>query len=170
MNEILQKEHAALRGIAKSVSPEEITTPKIRRLVDKMKKILAREEDGVALAAPQIGEPFRIFVVSGKVFSLMKNEQDEKMPDMVFINPEFTKLSKEKETLEEGCLSVRHYYGKVKRHKKASVRAYNEKGKLFLRGGSSLLAQIFQHEMDHLNGILFTDKATGVKEILPEEA
>jgi peptide deformylase len=70
--------------------------------------------------------------------------------------------------MEEGCLSVRYLYGKVRRSKKATIEAYNEHGKKFTAGASGILAQIFQHETDHLNGILFIDKAKQIEEILPE--
>ena len=132
-----------------------------------MKNGLAKEDEGVAIAAPQIGASLRIFVVSKKIFQLIdagKSDKD-KFDDLVFINPEIIKLSKEKEEMEEGCLSVRDYYGKIKRSTKTTVRAYDENGKIFERGGSRLLAQIFQHEIDHLNGILFTDSAKDVQKI-----
>ena len=76
-------------------------------------------------------------------------------------------LSKKRQILDEGCLSVRPLFGKVERSEKATVTAYDENGKKFTRGGSGLLAQIFQHEIDHLNGILFIDKATDLKEQPP---
>ena len=87
---------------------------------------------------------------------------------MVFINPKISKLSKEKEWTPEGCLSVRWLYGKTYRSKKASISAYDENSKKFTRGASGLLAQIFQHETDHLNGILFIDHAKDIKEELPK--
>jgi len=86
---------------------------------------------------------------------------------LVFINPKIFKLSREKDWVPEGCLSVRWLYGKTYRSKKATVEAYDKNGKKFKMGGSGLLAQIFQHETDHLNGILFTDHAKDIKEELP---
>ena len=70
--------------------------------------------------------------------------------------------------MEEGCLSVRYLYGKVSRANQATIEAYDEKGKKFQRGGTGLLAKIFQHEVDHLNGILFIDKAKNLEEIPPK--
>ena len=67
----------------------------------------------------------------------------------------------------EGCLSVRWLYGKVSRATRASVRAYDEHGEPFTRGASGLLAEIFQHEVDHLDGILFIDKARDIRDIPP---
>ena len=131
-----------------------------------MKKALASQDDGVAIAAPQIAVPLRLFVVSGKITELITGK---KTKDTVFINPEIIKLSKDKKTMEEGCLSVRPYYGKTKRSTKATIRAYNEKGEIFEMGASGLMAQVFQHETDHLEGILFTDHATDVEIIPPTE-
>jgi peptide deformylase len=69
--------------------------------------------------------------------------------------------------MEEGCLSLRWLYGKVKRSARVTVEAYDEEGKKFSRGAGGLLAQIFQHEIDHLNGRLFIDTATDVVNIPP---
>src|SRR6185295_15811219 len=91
-----------------------------------------------------------------------------KEKDLVFINPKISKLSRDKEWVPEGCLSVRWLYGRTYRSKKATVTAYDENGKKFVRGASGLLAQIFQHETDHLNGILFIDHAVDIKEELPK--
>ena len=69
--------------------------------------------------------------------------------------------------MEEGCLSVRWLYGKVERSKKIKIRAYDEKGERFEVGVSGLLAQIYQHEIDHLHGILFIDKANTIEDLPP---
>ena len=150
-----------------------------------MSASLRAQDDGVAIAAPQVGHSLRIFVVSGKIFSedfainrterlLGVGEADNvKVPkkkdkDLVFINPKISKLSRDKDWMPEGCLSVRWLYGQTFRSKKATVTAYDENGKKFVRGASGLLAQIFQHETDHLNGILFIDHAKDIKEELPK--
>lgn len=171
MVEIVQKEDPVLRGRAAEVPIEEIPTAKIQKIIKDMKVALASQDDGVAIAAPQIGVPLRIFVMSGKVFDLLRPDEDPDVvhEDVVFINPEILKISKERQKMEEGCLSVRWLYGRVSRAKKATVKAYDEKGQAFTRGGSNLVAQIFQHEMDHLDGILFVDKADDVEELPPEE-
>ncbi len=176
---ILQKEAVVLRGIAQSIPLENISSPKIKMAIKEMKDSLASQDDGVAIAAPQIGYPLRIFVVSKKVKKIMRdekrgkktipeNENEDPGEDIVFINPVIKKISKKRNVVEEGCLSVRYLYGKVSRGVKATVEAYNEEGKKFTMGGTGLLAQIFQHEVDHLNGILFIDKAKFVEEIIPE--
>jgi peptide deformylase len=71
--------------------------------------------------------------------------------------------------MAEGCLSVRPLYGKVRRATKATMEAYDENGKKFTKSGSGLLAHIFQHETDHLDGILFIDKARDIHESTSEE-
>ena len=171
--EILQKDAPVLRGTAKPIPFKNIGSKKIKNILDRMRKALHAEEDGVAIAAPQIGESLRIFVVSGKALALTQKIKGgnarKKLNDLVFINPEITKTSKKKKQVEEGCLSVRWLYGRVKRSEKVTIRAYDEAGRQFERGASGLLAQIFQHETDHLNGILFIDKAVNVQDIPPRK-
>lgn len=166
---IVQDGHPALRAQAEAVPLKEITSDRIMKVIDSMKKALATQSDGVAIAAPQIGESLRIFVVSGHVLKLADESYTGDETDMVFINPEIVKLSRDKNEVEEGCLSVRWKYGKILRSSKATLRAYDENGKSFERGASGLLAQVFQHETDHLNGILFIDNAYDIKDIPPEE-
>jgi len=194
MRSILQKEEKVLRQISRVVSIEEISSPKIKKVLREMSIALKKQDDGVAIAAPQIGYPLRIFVVSGKIFDkdfVLNREGGIKEPprpsdtipsqgekkikptsptikDLVFINPKISKLSREKDWVPEGCLSVRWLYGKTYRSKKATVEAINQDGKAFKMGASGLLAQIFQHETDHLNGILFIDHAKDIKEELPK--
>jgi peptide deformylase len=162
MTRIIQEPDALLRKTAESVSDTDITSEKIVEIIARMKDALADEEDGVAIAAPQIGETVRIFVVSKRASKKFEN-------DMVFINPEITRLGRKKEDLSEGCLSVRWKYGLVKRSLTATVKAKNEHGNEFVMSGSGLLAQIFQHEVDHLNGILFIDKAKNIEDIPPNK-
>ena len=184
---ILQKEEGVLREIARDLLPEEIQSPRIQKVLKDMKEALESQDDGVAIAAPQIGESLRIFIVSRKVEEIIEESKrnkknislakrtNEQLPeeivskeDIIFINPVIKKISKERKTVEEGCLSVRYLYGQVKRSTKATVEALDEKGRKFTRGGTGLMAQIFQHEMDHLDGVLFIDKAQNVEEIFPE--
>lgn len=171
---IVQSENKVLRQKAKDISVSEITSANIQKIIKDMQKALLTQDDGVAIAAPQIGESLRIFVVSGRAFDIDNGDYEEnkelpKAKDLVCINPIITKLSRDKEDMDEGCLSVRYLYGKVKRSKKTSIEAYDENGKKFKRGASGLLAQIFQHETDHLDGILFIDKAKDIVDMPPKE-
>ena len=163
---IVQQDNPVLRERAKEVPLAEITSPAIKKILAEMSQALVKEDDGVALAAPQIGKGLRIFIISGKLWQA--EDAKEKPADLVFINPKITKLSQTKQKLEEGCLSVRWLYGLVSRASKATVEAYDENGKKFTRSGSGLVAQIFQHEIDHLDGVLFIDKAKKVQRIEPE--
>ncbi len=174
MTKIIQNGHPTLRKHAQSVPIKEIVSPKIKKVLNDMKKALAGEDDGVAIAAPQINVSLRIFVVAGKVFeeSFLRGENTpfiKKPEDKVFINPKLIKISRDKKLLSEGCLSVRPLYGKVRRATRATVEAYDENGHKFTMDASSLLAHIFQHETDHLDGILFIDKAKDVHEATPDE-
>ncbi len=169
MKDIVQDGHPALREMAKAIPLKDIASPKIKKVIKKMEEVLASQDDGVAIAAPQIGESLQIFIVSGFVLKTALKDYKGEEKFLVFINPEITKLSKEKMEVEEGCLSVRWKYGKIERSKKATVKAHDEHGHLFERGASGLLAQVFQHETDHLNGILFTDTAYDIHDVPPEE-
>lgn len=168
MQKILQKNSEILRKVSQNIKIDEIQSKKIKDLIEKMKEALQSQDDGVAIAAPQIGVNLNIFIISKRAFEMSKKYSSIDY-DKVFINPQIKKLSKEKKEMEEGCLSVRYLYGKVLRSNKAVIEALDETGKKFTMGGSGLIAQIFQHETDHLNGILFIDKAKDLQEVLPEE-
>lgn len=158
---IVQEEEKVLHEVAKAVLLSEIKKPKIKKIIEGMILALDGQKDGVGLAAPQIGIPLRIFIVSGNILSSGK--------PLICINPEIKKRSKETKWLQEGCLSVRWTYGEVKRHARVTLEAYDENGEKFMRGASGLLAHIFQHEVDHLDGILFIDKAKNTEELSDEE-
>lgn len=175
---IVQKGDPVLRKKSTEVPLTDIGTPKINKILKDMAEALDSQDDGVAIAAPQIGVSLRIFLVSQASVDMPDGLEERShmtgrrklkhdAGTLTFINPVITKLSKETAVLDEGCLSVRPLYGKIQRAKKASVKAYDETGRLFERGASGLLAQIFQHETDHLNGVLFCDNATDLKD-LPE--
>ncbi len=170
---IVQNGNPILRQIAEAVELKDIQTPKIQKVISDMKEALHEQDDGVAIAAPQIAVPLRIFVIAGKAFDeefISGASTIEKYPeDKVCINPIFLKKSKDRKLLSEGCLSVRPLYGKVRRATRATIEAYDENGQRFIISGSGLLAHIFQHEIDHLDGILFIDKAEDLHEVTEEE-
>ena len=142
------KDNKILR--AKSQKVADFRDPKIQKLIIDMKETLSSIKEGVGLAAPQIGKNIRIFILSPEL-----SEQT------VFINPLIRK-SFRKTLVTEGCLSLPKIYGKIKRSKTAKITALNETGKKFQLKADSLLAQAFQHEVDHLDGILFIDKTREV--------
>lgn len=170
-----EEENPALREKARDIPLPDISASHIQDLIEDMKELLSHEEYGVALAAPQLGEPIKLFIVSGRALARDKrNAPDEEdaapkkkeeipaLPDQVYINPVLLKLSRKKYEKHEGCLSIRGKWGTVPRSEKATVRAYDEAGREFTRGASGFLAHVFQHEMDHLEGILYIDKATEI--------
>lgn len=168
MVHILQKDSRLLRKTAEPVDLSTISTPEFKKLLADMHEAILSQDDAVAVAAPQIGVPKRLFAISGRVFDNFEQKENPH-PDLIFINPEIIKISRDKKIMLEGCLSVRYLYGKIRRASRATIRAYNEKGQKIERGASGLLAQIFQHETDHLNGVLFTDTAKDLQDIPPEK-
>lgn len=175
---IIQEGDPVLRKVAERVPLSDIGSKHVQHILARMRDALSKEADGVAIAAPQIGVPLRIFVVAKSAFVIANEEKRKKgkdaslgtpEKDLVCINPEITKLSKKKVKLPEGCLSVRWTYGTTMRHEKATLTAYDEHGRRFTYGGSGLIAQIFQHETDHLNGILFIDHAKDLETLTPAQ-
>lgn len=153
-----------LRAHAREITKEEFSSVFLRDVITSMKQALAREDDGVAIAAPQIALPLRMFVVAESSY-----EDDAKHKPLVFINPKIIKRSRKTAVMQEGCLSVRWVYGKTRRSVAATVEAYDEDGRKFTYGGQGLLAHIFQHEIDHLDGILFIDHGFDLEEFTEEE-
>ena len=164
---IIQKGNKVLREIAKEVSLENIKSAEARNTIKKMKQAIFENEEAVAIAAPQIGKSSRIFVISEYVFA-PKNEEKKKndFGYIVFINPKILKKSREKKILTEGCLSVENIYGAAARADKIKVEACDENGKKFIKSGAGLFSQVIQHEIDHLDGVLFTDKAIILEKIV----
>lgn len=168
------EQNPALRTQSADIPVAEITGTHVQTLIKEMKALLAVEKYGVALAAPQVGEAVRLFIVSGQALEERSEaadaddpekpaaEKNPAPPDQVYINPVLLKVSRGKKQKHEGCLSIKGKWGRVPRAEKATIRAYDESGKAFTRGASGFLAHVFQHEMDHLDGILYTDKATDI--------
>lgn len=160
MAKLVPQNHPALHAIAEEVTPEEIENGTVAKIIKDMKAALKTYNvEGyvaVAIAAPQIGVSKRIFLIEDQ-----SSERDT-LPELVAINPTITKYSKKTDVIGEGCLSVPEEYGAVNRHKNVTLRALNEHGNEYTRGAGGLLAQIFQHECDHLDGTLFVDRAERV--------
>lgn len=134
--------------------PVEAVTPEIRQLIDDMIETMYAAP-GVGLAAPQIGVPLRVFVVD---ISVGRRPEDL----LVFVNPEFAERDG-MQLEEEGCLSVPGFEATVARPARAVVRGLDRNGSAQTVEGTGLLARAFQHEMDHLDGMLFVDRLRGIK-------
>jgi len=145
MNKIILYPNKILRKKSEEVGEE--IDEEIRNLAREMVEIMVKE-DGIGLAAPQLGILKRIIVV-----------MTENGPE-VFINPVIVKKSKESETMEEGCLCFPGVFLKIKRVKKVEVEVLNLQGEKIRMKTEGLVARIFQHEADHLDGILFVDRAS----------
>ena len=169
MREILQDGEKILREIAKPVPENLFGSAELKRLIADMAEALDAFPEGVAIAAPQIGVSYRIFVVrkdrtlpanaQGSTLNPNSQGQTLKSEVEVYINPEIVKTSRKKAKADEGCLSVHGVYGTTKRHERITIKARRADGARFQRGAGGLMAQIFEHEIDHLNGILFIDHA-----------
>jgi len=166
MKEIVQDGAEVLREMANPVPEELFGSAELSLLIKDMTEALDKELEGVALAAPQVGVSWRLFIVrKDRTISPPHVPEGEPLPPPplaeveVYINPEIVKTSRKRSLADEGCLSVRGVYGTTNRHERATVRARHPDGTAFERGGGGIMAQIFEHEIDHLNGILFTDHA-----------
>ena len=149
---------AQLRRVSK---PVETVTPAIRTLVDDMFETMY-DAPGIGLAAIQIGEPVRVVTID-----LSKPAPEGEPPSprepQVFINPEVTWSSEELSSYEEGCLSIPEYYEEVERPARVRVRFTGIDGTTQEIEADGLLATCLQHEIDHLNGVLFIDHLSRLK-------
>ncbi len=161
--DIVQMGKKVLREKAQFIEPGKITSDKIQSIIRDMHESLATQNDGVAIAAPQIGESYQIFTVAPFLFENPEKEH------LVYINPTIVTSSKKTKWLHEGCLSCRWKVGDVERSLQTTVEAYDEHGNKFTQSADGLLAHIHQHEIDHLHGILFVDKARKLRDMTQEE-
>lgn len=150
--------HETLRKRADEVA--DVSDQKIQTLIDGMIPTMY-EKDGIGLAAPQVDASVRIAVIVPDPYRF-EDYKGKHAEALVVINPVITRHSFFKEDGEEGCLSVPGVMGVVKRWKSVTVSFLNRKGEKVTMKAKGLLARVFQHEIDHLDGILFIDKAEKV--------
>lgn len=146
---VLHEPNQELRVVSKTVAASRLGSKDLATLIANL-KVTMKKENGVGIAAPQVGIHDRVIIadVSGK--------------PTAFINPEITERSFKLVDSEEGCLSVPGQWGTVKRHRSVTLKAIDEHGDVILKKALGLLAIIFQHEIDHLDGILFIDRAVSL--------
>lgn len=153
-DDIIRLPHASLRQRSKKVG---LIDKNIERLIADMEAATLDWEDsrkheiGVALAAVQVDSLLRVVVI--------RNDFDNKADRtfQVFVNPEITKYEGKQVEDFEGCLSIKDVYGKVKRYEKVKVKALDQNGQPLRITAEGFLARVFQHEIDHTNGIVFID-------------
>ncbi|MEJ2758187.1 MAG: peptide deformylase [Anaerolineales bacterium] len=152
--EIITEPNKVLHHKAKPVSD---FGPELQQLIDDMVETM-RDAPGVGLAGPQVNQLLRVIVVE------FGDEEDEEVPPKLYtlVNPEISKMSKETVMGTEGCLSIPELVGDVSRSESVTVKAQTRHGQVTKIKASGWLARIFQHEIDHINGVLFTDRAEAI--------
>ncbi|MEX2142961.1 MAG: peptide deformylase [Anaerolineales bacterium] len=160
IRDIVKHPNESLRRKAR---PVETFDAELQRLIDDMIETM-RAAPGVGLAAPQINVPLRVTVVEyGEEPDEEANGRPPEKKLFTLINPEITRASIETEVASEGCLSIPGLVGDVDRAVTVTIKAQNRRGQQVRIKASGWLARIFQHEIDHLNGVLFIDKALKVQ-------
>ena len=158
LRQIITDGHPTLRKVAKKVDPKEIADPLFQQLIDDMFATMYAAP-GVGLAAPQVNVSKRLFVM---------DIQDDEHEPAVVINPKF-ELTENEEEMTEGCLSVPGYVGEITRFHRVAVSGLDRHGEKIRLEGEGLFAQCLQHEIDHLNGVLYVDKAKNVRKAETQE-
>jgi len=160
---IAQLGHAVLR--LKAAEVENILADECQQLISQMMLVVS-QAGGVGIAAPQIHHSVRIFIMSSK-----PNDRYPDAPLMAptaFINPEILRFSNEKVKGWEGCLSVPNMRGLVPRHSQITIRYFDQQGNELQKELTGFIARIFQHELDHLNGLTFIDRLESTKDLISE--
>jgi len=148
--EIIKIPNKILAKTTEKVGLKDIKNGSFKKLVLDMKKSMI-DNHGIGLAANQVNKDLSIFVIDEKLAI------DNNVPE-VFFNPEITEYSREKDEIGEGCLSIPGYEANIKRSKKIKIKAIDENGKKVKFKARGFLARVFQHETDHLNGLLIKDR------------
>jgi peptide deformylase len=143
-----------LRQQAQPLSPEQIQSPALQRLIDDMIETM-EDYEGIGLAAPQVFQSLRLLVMG---YPDVDEDDPKTIPLRVLINPEWIECSAEQAEDWEGCLSIPDIRGMVPRSTTVGVRALDREGKSIELNISGLAARVLQHEVDHLDGILFLDR------------
>lgn len=165
--DIIQPDNPLLRRKARRVTSFD---RRFQKLVDDMIETM-REAKGIGLAAPQVAVSQRVFVARLPDDSEEAREEFGEQAGVLYViaNPKLVRVSKEMEEGVEGCLSIPGYIGDVERPVAVTIKGQDRHGKALRVRAEGWLARVFQHEFDHLNGILFIDLATDVRPIEDEE-
>jgi peptide deformylase len=153
--EVLRIGNPSLREVSKPVSMLQLNDPGFQSMIDNMLETM-HHLNGAGISAPQVGQNFRVMI-----FEITKNPrypEAEPVPLTILINPSFEVLSPEMQEGYEGCLSVGDLRGVVQRHRHIRYRGLGRQGEIIEREVTNFHAKVFQHEYDHLDGILFIDR------------
>ena len=154
IRKVSQMGHPVLRQRAADIPPDQMQSPLIQRLIDDMIETMI-DYEGIGLAAPQVFEPLRLIVLGNPNAD---PEDEAAIPLTVLFNPQFTSLSPERLDAWEGCLSIPQLRGVVPRSAAVEVRGYDREGRAVELEAEELFARVLQHEIDHLDGVLFLDR------------
>lgn len=166
---ILQYPDPALRRRAR---PIDQVTPEVRDVAEQMIALM-RQAEGIGLAAPQVGLDWRLFVVhvpAGEDHSIESDPPTATPEPQVYINPTLGPLQGDIERAEEGCLSLPEIHGDVGRPPRATIKALDLDGNEFVQTAAGLLARCWQHEHDHLDGVLIIDRMTQMSRLKTRSA
>lgn len=157
----------SLRERSKELDRGVLLLPETQQFIDELiTKMYA--DDGIGIASPQVGKNIRLVVIGKQAFpkklKIHKGIIDTSH-DLVLVNPTWQRTSKKEDWDEEGCLSVPKVYGKVKRWRDITVEALDRSGQVIAFQASNFFARVIQHEYDHIEGILFIDKAKDIHTI-----
>jgi peptide deformylase len=164
LRQISQLGHPVLRGIAQQITDP--LDPVIQALIDDMLVTVA-DASGVGIAAPQVYEPLRLFIISSRPNA--RYPQAPEMEPTAIINPEILWASDDKEKGWEGCLSIPGLRGLVPRHRRIGVRYLTRKGEVVEAEYADFLARVFQHEFDHVQGVMFVDRLECTLDLVTEK-
>jgi peptide deformylase len=140
--------------------------PAVQALIDDM-LVTVTDANGVGIAAPQVYEPLSLFIVASRPNSRYPHAPE--MEPTAMINPEILWLSDEKENGWEGCLSIPGLRGLIPRHRRIGVRYLTRAGKVQEEEFEDFLARVFQHEFDHVQGMVFIDRVESTRELMTEK-
>lgn len=149
--------HPVLRQRAAEISPAQIQCAQIQRLIDDMIETMI-DYEGIGLAAPQVFEPLRLIVLGDPAADQSGPQDEAAIPLTVLFNPQFTALSPARLDGWEGCLSIPQLRGVVPRSAAVEVQGYDREGRAVEQAAEGLFARVLQHEIDHLDGVLFPDR------------
>lgn len=162
---VTHPKNSSLHERCREVTDAELTTKETKELIRDMIHTMYKD-DGVGIAAPQVGKNIRLAIITKTTLK----HTDEPVSfstkkDLVIVNPVYTPLNANKDEEEEGCLSVPGIWGATLRHTKILVRFSTPEGEHYKCIATDFLARVFQHEIDHLDGVLFIDRARETHEM-----
>ncbi len=164
LRQIAQLGQPVLREVAGNVADP--GDPAVQTLIDDMLVTVA-DANGVGLAAPQVFEPLSLFIVASRPNLRYPNAPE--MEPTAIINPEILWTSDEKDPGWEGCLSIPDLRGPVPRYRRIGVRYLTRKGNVREEEYADFLARVFQHEFDHVQGVVFVDRVENTRELMTEK-